>query len=262
MAHHQVNLSPDGRQILIMGSETVVADPRYGPARSDVLFVVDQNGKVEKRFSLFESREQFKRKAWKSAVDRRFPMIWDLSRFKDVKWEITHTNSFYEIEGHSAEKTNPEFKKGNYIVNDISLMMAFVLDSSLKKIVWQKSLRPEYWNMTHDVQVLPNGRLLYYDNGTKENPQSSLRETNLATGKDEWVYRGQAGVPFFSVRRGGVQRLLDGGTLYTDITGRPEIIEIDASGKKRWSWNPNIGKNLQQARKADLSEFLKNNKAL
>lgn len=259
--HHQLNLSPDGRHILIIGSETVLPDRRYGNARSDVLYVVDQEGNVKKRFSFYENRKQFQRSAWKNAVDRRFPMIWSLARFKEVKWEITHANTFYEIDSHSAEKTNPEFKKGNYIVNDISLMMAFVLDSELKKVLWQKSLRPEFWNMTHDVQVLPNGRLLYYDNGTKENPQSSLRETDLATWKDAWTYQGQPGAKFYSKRWGGVQRLPDGGTLYTDITTRPEIIEIDQSGKRRWSWEPGEGKYLQQARKTDLSDFLKNNKA-
>ncbi|MDZ4081696.1 MAG: arylsulfotransferase family protein [Bdellovibrionales bacterium] len=261
-AHHQINLSPDGRHILIIGSEAVLPDRKYGNARSDVLFVVDQKGKIQKRFSFYDNRKQFNQAAWKNAVERRFPMIWNLARFKEVKWEITHANSFYEIEAHTAEKTNPEFKKGHYIVNDVSLMMAFVLDHKLKKVVWQKSLRPEIWNMTHDVQVLPNGRLLYYDNGTKEKPQSSLRETDLATGKDEWTYLGQDGVRFFSNRWGGVQRLADGGTLYTDITTRPEIIEIDPSGKKRWSWYPGDGKYLQQARKVDLTEFLKNNKAL
>ncbi len=261
-AHHQVNLSPDGRHILIIGSEAVLTYRKYGRARSDVLYVVDQNGKVQKRFSFYDNRKQFNQAAWKNAAERRFPMVWNLDRFKEVKWEISHANSFYEIEANIAEKTNPEFKKGGYIVNDVSLMLAFVLDSSLKKIVWQKSLRPEVWNMTHDVQVLSNGRLLYYDNGTKENPQSSLRETDLATGKDEWVYRGQEGVRFFSNRWGGIQRLADGGTLYTDITTRPEIIEIDVSGKRRWSWYPGDGKYLQQARKVDLSDFLKNNKAL
>ena len=260
-AHHQINLSPDGKQILILGSEAVLPNPKQGRARSDVLFVLDQNGKVKKRFSFFENRRQFNKTAWKNAVDRKFPMIWSPSRFKEVHWEITHANTFYEIESHSAEKTNPEFKKGNYIVNDISLMMAFVLDASLKKILWQKSLRPEFWNMTHDVQVLPNGRLLYYDNGTKDNPQSQLVEMDLATGKDVWVYRGQKGEKFYSKRWGGVQRLADGGTLYTDITTRQEIIEIDADGNRRWSWHPGPTKYLQQARKVDLGDFLKNNKA-
>lgn len=261
-AHHQINLSPDGKQILILGSEAVLPKPKQGRARSDVLFVLDQNGKIKKRFSFFENRQQFQAAAWKNAVDRKFPIIWSPERFKEVSWEITHANSFYEIESHNAEKTNPEFKRGNYIVNDISLMMAFVLDASLTKIVWQKSLRPEVWNMTHDVQVLPSGRLFYYDNGTTKNPQSQLVEMDLATGKDVWVYRGQKGAQFYSKRWGSVQRLPDGGTLFTDFTTRQEIIEIDADGNRRWSWHPGANKYLQQARKADLSEFLKNNKAL
>ncbi len=262
MAHHQLNLSANGKQVLIIGSEAVLPNIKYGRARSDVLFVLSQNGRVEKRFSLYENRKQFEQKAWKSAVDRRFPMIWNLVRFKEVKWEITHTNSFYEIQAHSAEKSNPAFKRGNYLVNDASLMMAFVLDSKLKKVLWQKSLRPEAWNMTHDVQVLPTGRLFYYDNGTKENPQSQLLETDIATGKDVWIHKGQKGEQFFSNRWGGVQRLEDGGTLYTDITTAPKIVEIDALGAERWSWYPGEGKYLQQARKTDLSDFLKNNKAL
>lgn len=261
-AHHQLNLSNDGKEILIIGSEAVLADKKSGRARSDVLFVVDQNGKIKKRFSFFENRKQFQQKAWQQAVDRKFPMIWNLKIFKDVSWELTHANSFYEIPSHQAESKKPEFKNRNYIVNDISLMMAFSLDSSLKKVLWQKSLRPEHWNMIHDVQILQNGHMLYYDNGTKENPKSALREVNLLTDKEVWSFTGFPGAPFYSKRWGGLQRLPDGGTLYTDITHGPEIVELDANGKKRWSWRPGDGKYLQQARKSNLGSFLKNNRAL
>jgi hypothetical protein len=259
-AHHQVNASVDGSQILILGSEAVEPDKQHGLARSDVLFVLDQSGEVKKKFSFYDNSKQVNKLDWDMAVKRRHRMQFGFQRFKDLKYEITHANSFYEIGPHAAEELNPAFKRGNYIVNDGSLMMAFVLDSSLTKIVWQRRLRRD-WHLLHDLQVLPTGRLFFYDNGPLKNGKSQLVETDLATWKDVWTYRGPEGKRFFAKRSGGVQRLADGGTLYT-ISNRPEIIEIDANGKKRWSWYPGDNKHLQQARKDDLSEFLANNGAI
>lgn len=274
-AHHQVNWSADRRAILVIGSETIEigSGSKVERVRSDALYVIDLKGKVQKRFSFFEQRHQFNEKAWRAAMLRRYsserawktaapghrPDFLELSRFKGASWELTHANSFYEIEAHDAEPVRKEFRRGNYIVNDISLMMAFVLSSDLKRILWQKSLRKELWNMVHDVQVLPTGRLLLYDNGTPERPISQLVEIDLGTLSDVWTYRRAPPKTFYSPRWGGVQRLVDGRTLFTDITTVPTCIEIDRDGQEVWRWEPGKGKYLQQARVLNLNDFLRYN---
>ncbi len=54
---------------------------------------------------------------------------------------MTHVNSFYEIPDNSLAGKLPALQGGNDIVNDISLMLFFVLSRDLQKIVWQDHIR-------------------------------------------------------------------------------------------------------------------------
>lgn len=266
-AHHQLNASQNGSEILVIGSEIVdVGDKKAGNARSDVLLILGQDGKLKKRFSLFEGRKQFHQKAWRDAVARRFPMIWNVERFQEAKWEITHVNTFYEIPENALGKESPKgfsaFQAGGYIVNDISLMRMFVLDRDLKKVLWQKAIRPEAGHMTHDTQILSNGNLLFYDNGTPERPFSQLVEHNLVSGIDHWTYPKSFDKAFYAKRWGGIQILKSGNILFTDITKSPRIVEIDRQGVELWSWSPPENTYLQQARIEDLSNFLSRNQGI
>lgn len=265
-AHHQINSSGDGSEILVIGSEVVdVGDKRSGKARGDLLLILNQDGKLKRSFSLFEARKQFLPKAWRDAVARRFPMIWNVERFQEVKWEVTHVNTFYEIPKNAlAEGPNSisAFRAGGYIVNDISLMLTFVVDRDLKKILWQKALRSEGWHMTHDTQVLSNGRILFYDNGTPERPYSQLVEHDLVSGSDTWTYPKKFDKSFYAKRWGGLQILDSGNVLFTDITTQPRIVEIDRKGRELWSWSPPANTYLQQVRIEDLAEFLAKNRGI
>lgn len=262
-AHHQINASANLDEILVIGTESI-ASKEIGsdPARADVLYVLGQDGKIKKRFSLFENRKQIDHRSWAEAIAGKFPLTWTLARFGDVKWELTHTNTFYELVPTPAGTRRQEFQAGNYIINDISLMLTIVIDRDLKQILWQKALgvRP---NMIHDTQLLQNGNLLYYDNGTKHRPYGRLVELDLNSGKELWVFPPAPSRAFYAPRLGGVQRLKSGGTLYTDTTKKPCIIELSKAGKEVWTWCPDRSSEyLQQARAADLTQFLKNNKGL
>ena len=60
-----------------------------------------------------------------------------------------------------------------------------------------------------------------------------------------------------------INRLKSGRPLYTDTTKKPCIIELNKAGKEVWTWCPDRSSEyLQQARAADLTQFLKNNKGL
>ncbi len=254
--HHQLNFSLSGQEILVIGSEAIAG------VRFDVLQLVNLKGEVEKRFALQAAQKQFLLKRWTDSVKRKHTIIWGRGRFKDSKLEVTHVNSFYEIPDNSLEKKIPAFKQGNYIVNDVSLMLVFVLSRDLKQVLWQDHIREVDWTMLHDVQVLKNGNLLFYDNGTKEFPQSALAEHDLRTGKDVWKYQRQPRGTFYSPRLGGIQILENGNILFTDITVSPRSIEIDRDGREVWSMDSPVGSYLQQAKRLDLSMFLQRNGGL
>ncbi len=262
-AHHQINSSLDGSEILVIGSEIVdVGDKATGRARGDLLLVLGQDGKLRRSFSLAKEHAQFLKKSWQDAVKRRYPMVWNVSRFGEVKWEVTHVNTFYEISANDVTKSIPAFQSGGYIVNDISLMLTFVLDKNLKKVLWQKAMREDDWHMTHDTQILKNGNMLFYDNGTPTRPFSQLIEHDLVSGKDVWVYPAKPSKAFYAKRWGGLQLLKSGTVLFTDITSKPRIVEIDRAGHEQWSWSLAQDTYLQQARIEDLSQFLANNRGI
>lgn len=262
-AHHQINASLNGEEILIIGSEIVeTADKQAGKARGDLLLVLDQGGKLRRSFSLNQNKTQFPAKAWRDAELRKYPMVWDVERFHDAKWELTHVNTFYQIPENRAAKKNRAFSGGGYIVNDISLMQTFILDENMKKVVWQRSLPKETWNMTHDTQILSDGRLIYYDNGTSARPFSRLVEYDLMKDQETWSYPKKPNRAFYAKRWGGLQFLNSGNVLFTDITRKPRVVEIDREGQEKWSWEFAEYKYLQQARFEDLSQFLSKNKGI
>lgn len=262
-AHHQVNASLDGEEILVIGSEIVETfDKRVSKARGDLLIVLDQEGKLRRSFSLNQNKVQFPAKAWTDAELRKYPMVWDVQRFHDANWELTHVNTFYQIPENAAAKQNRAFAGGGYIVNDISLMQTFILDKDMKKVLWQRSLPKETWNMTHDTQILPDGRLIYYDNGTSSRPFSRLVEYDLVKGRETWSYPPKLTRSFYAKRWGGIQYLNSGDVLFTDITRKPRVVVIDRHGKEKWSWEFADYKYLQQARLEDLTQFLSKNKGI
>lgn len=258
-SHHQINHTLDNRNFLVIASRTV-----EDGARTDILYVVNRDGEFVKSFDLYENRALFVSKYWKDAVDRRFPLIWTPKRFPDVKWELTHVNSFYEIPEVPAALTKklPAFQRGNFIVNDISLMLTFVLSQDLKIIMWQQHLTTETGTMLHDVQVLTNGHLLYYDNGTPKKPQSALVEFDLETAKTAWEYYPHDRKKFYSARWGGVQLLANGNVLFSDIRNGRRSSEIDRKGREVWSMESPPKIYLQQVKRQDFTEFLAGNKGL
>lgn len=260
-AHHQVNLNLAQEKFLVIGSRTVTPKNKAA-ARSDVLYLINRHGDIEKSFDLFEQQAQFDKIAWNQAASRKFPIVWTPSRFSDASWELTHVNSFYEIPENSFAKVNSAFSKGNFIVNDISLMLVFVLSADLKKVLWQSRLSTEAWTMYHDVQVLENGHLLYYENKTTNKSYTSLIEYDLQNNKIVWVYNRDPKKSFNAPHWGGVQLLKDKNILFTDITSGPKSIVIDRSGKVLWEMQSPPKTYLQQIKRQDLTAFLYNNKGL
>lgn len=273
--HHQFNMSLDEKKILVIGSEIVElkADSKLKEStwiRSDVLYVMSRDGKILNQFNLYENRSQFDKKSWKSAMDRKFPIVWDLSLYKKAKWEVTHTNSFHEIPDNKIAIKIPAFKKGNFLVNDISLMQSFVLSSDLKTVLWQDQIIHSDWTMFHDVQVVENSEnIIFYDNGTPLRPETRLVEYNLVKNDISWQYPKELTTSFYSKKMGGLQLLENGDFLYNDLTKSAEFFEVNRKGEKVKSfllghkYSLDLDKNpFQQVKKMDLSKFLENQRGL
>jgi hypothetical protein len=108
-----------------------------------------------------------------------------------------------------------------------------ILDGDTKEILWLWG--PTNISLQHQPQVLENGNMLVFDNGTSE---SRVIEVEPQSGRIIWAY--QYGVAFFARWGGAAQRLSHGNTLITNTTaGR--AFEVTPRGEIIWEFvNPKL----------------------
>ncbi len=287
--HHSLNLSVDQKRILVITSDRS-EEVGHCPVRADAFEVLQlQNGRTLSRFSFI--------KDWRNYQDQ-FPKspIWLVNnkslRRHNCEYEITHFNSFFEVPSNEMSKANSAFSAGNYIVNSHNTSYLILLDRNLKEVVWKMNTRKLGLQGAHDVQVLPNGKILFYKESDELNlisPVLTLNEIDLVQQKrtilfpnlnDQFVIR--FGLPWLisdlgilnsgdyleEARYGGSVRFVEDGILTTqNIPGvGGHIILIGKDGKIAWK-KPNYLKNengrpanFSYVRKENLTEFLNRSK--
>ncbi len=112
-----------------------------------------------------------------------------------------------------------------------------------KRVEWALS---GLWQAQHEPVLLPNGRLLVFDNLGVAGA-SRVLEFDPLTQKVEWQYAGTPDAPFASWKLGAAQRLPNGNTLITESTaGR--AFEVTREGRIVWEFlNPARGGRDRQA---------------
>jgi hypothetical protein len=186
--HHQVNLSPDLERIMFMSSD--YNSPDKGGSRVDQLVVLSRDGKVLLRQSAADWMKQVNQEGY-------------------TKHEMTHFNSFYEIPEIKG-KAPDYIKQGNYIANS-STVGTFILSADLKKVLHFRKIHTSHKHQIHDVQILTNGRMIYFNNShtpTSNNVYfSTIEEMDLLTNRIEFEFRANPEAAFFSRYCGGVQKI-------------------------------------------------------
>lgn len=269
--HHQLALSNDGKNILVMTYS--VHEYKGMRIAFDRLVVLDLSGKLLKSFDFYDYREEINelgRKDRKGLLHTfgKSPLP---GKDKNLKWEFTHANTFYEISENATGKKNSLFQSGNYLVNiNGAHNVIFVLNDKLDKILWSSKSIILSWGF-HDVQMQPNGWLLIYDNKASytgaEREYTAIFELNPLTGERRLVYRADPPESMYSQYNGSAQRLENGNLLFSDYSDGGMAIEVNPAGKRVWSMR-GPGKedatgrppSFQQVKRYDLSSFLKNNK--
>jgi hypothetical protein len=106
-----------------------------------------------------------------------------------------------------------------------------------KRIVWASS---GPFRSQHDPDVLPNGRILLFDNTGHLGPEGPSRivELDILSQQVHWCYAGTAADPLYSLVRSGQQMLPNGNVLITESdAGR--IQEVTRGGEIVWEFrNP------------------------
>lgn len=267
--HHQMNLNLAGDRLLVMTSS--VHKQKRSKIRYDKLLVLNLKGREKAAFDFFTHRKAIEQSLRSHKINQA-DLWWiapQLRYHQDVEWEFSHANSFYEIPENEAAKTDPRFKKGNYLVSINALGILMILDPSLKKILW---LAPHVAApddpRAHDAQMLKTGRILVYSNVSALDSYSSIEEFDPLNGKTQTLYRGDPPKSFAPARGGGVQILKNGNYLISDNTLGGQAFEYDPKLKKKvWTFkNPETDQgnglpgDIQQMKALDLSGFLRLNK--
>jgi hypothetical protein len=260
--HHIMTLAHNSN-ILVLTSKTMTFNKER--VRADQLLIFDNNGNVLSRYDLGKNIATLAAKAERPA--RVISSKWAKPAYVESENEVTHANSIYEIPENESAKFNHAFDAGNIIVNTTDPGVIFILDPHLKKILWAMGMPSRASYGLHDVQVLPNGNLLAYNNhgfpfGKKL--CSELDEYDPINKVLVWVYHSTPEDRFCSEYSGGVQVLDSGNVVYSDITRGGQVFEIDRSGKEVWHFDfpkkdaqTNRPEEIQDAKIQDLSSFLK-----
>ncbi len=129
------------------------------------------------------------------------------------------------------------WKKGDLLLSLRSLNVVLIVDLQAGRVRWlwgQDQLVRQ-----HHPSLVKGGKVLLFDNGT-ETTGSRVIEVDPATNEIGWTYRGKTPEDFFSVIRGGVQRLPGGNTLITD-SEKGRALEVTRAGKVVWEfYNPDM----------------------
>ncbi len=174
-------------------------------------------------------------------VDRDGKLVWewhahehldpavDIITPTDLRHEWSHANTVVPLPG------------GDVMVSFRNISTVVRIDRKTGDIVWR--LRPPLLAQQHDPNMLPNGNVLIFNNGSRRanNPLifSSVIEVEPESGKVAWEYRDSSSMlSFFSSYISGVQRLPNGNTLICEgLTGR--IFEVTALCEVVWEYvNP------------------------
>ena len=281
--HHQINLSNDSQSILVLANEYYVEDKVLTDFNSFIVFDL-KNGRQLKKYSLYANRQKLNLKY--NIYSKSFSRFVRIPGRTIPPREFLHSNSFYEIPSDLDSKIKSRIKNAQYVVNFVK-EGPFFLDKDLKEIVWRPSISHLYKQSIHDVQLLSDGRLLFYSN---EGPphdsfRTSLHSYDLKTNTEKLIFPKDniLKISFLDLNIkmsdndewtdhavfGGGLQLVDEGVLFSVNSethgGRIHLANKEGKILKNFPFNlidPDTKKPryFQEVKERDHSDFLKNNR--
>lgn len=203
--HHQMNLSHDGKRILVLGFHHTKG--ATDALRSDRFMIYSLAGQL-----LNSTTADVLLKAAGLMV-ASFPA--GKATATTPVLEFSHFNSFYEIPPQQ-DSDSSDLRAGDLVLNGMR-QGTFIVTPDLKRLVKLVRL-PAHDHLVHDVQATPRGTLLYFNNvikGTIEVRSSAIEEIMPTTGKLLWQIKSDLGPLFHSPICGSVQKISDDLVFFT-----------------------------------------------
>ena len=186
---------------------------------ADVLVEVDQSGN----------------RIWEWRAIEQLDPIEDFQEDSEPRWEWSHGNTIVPL---GDDRVMVSFR---------AIHTIGIIDKATGKWLWK--YRDPKMGGQHDPQMLENGNILVYDNGTQRRhmgvfPHSRVIEIDPKTNEIVWKYEDSFPFAFYSPQISGAQRLPGGNTLVCEgLRGR--IFQVTPSGDVVWEYvNPYFGPNV------------------
>jgi hypothetical protein len=213
--HHDLDVMADGSIWVLLREAHVV--PRIHATRpilEDFLVHLTPDGERIGGFSLLEAIER----------SRYAPLLEGMADEGD----LFHTNALDVLEGEFAD-LGPAFGAGHALISVRELNVVGTLDLEREELVWALT---GLWNAQHEPVLLPDRRMLVFDN-LGRGGESQVLELDPLTQEVHWSYAGLELGGLSSPLCGMAQRLANGNTLITEsLAGR--ALEVTRAGRLVW----------------------------
>ncbi|MFH1501577.1 MAG: arylsulfotransferase family protein [Candidatus Eisenbacteria bacterium] len=215
--HHDLDVLEDGT-ILVLEREPRIV-PRFHdefPVLEDFIAALSPEGELVRRVSILKALER-----------SDFEPL--LRRVREPG-DIFHTNTLEVLDG-TLESSSPAFARGNVLISILMLDTVAVVDLDGETVPWALAGR---WRQQHQPTMLPNGRMLVFDNEAHPGASSSV-ELDPLSQEVFWRYEGSESALFYTSSCGSNQRLPNGNTLLTE-SDNGRAIEVTPDGAIVWEF--------------------------
>ena len=227
--HHDQRKMPHGGAIYMslekvpeeLAARVVGGHPAPGGSDmyADVFVEVDRDGNT----------------VWEWHAIEHLDPVEDFQEVSEVRWEWCHGNTIAPIGDDRV------------LVSFRAIHTIGIIDKASGGWIW-KYRHPELGGQ-HDPQLLDNGNILLFNNGTQRRvfgmlPSSSVLEIDPTSDEVVWKYEDKPPFAFYSPQISGAQRLSGGNTLVCEgVRGR--IFQVTPEGEVVWEFiNPHFAPNV------------------
>lgn len=225
-AHHDIELTPSGKLLTMTIRRRRV--PEIHPTidlRDEELMLLEPDGTPIEHFSLYDVIQ--------SRPDL-FPlrMVKPNTRGGIREIDLFHSNSVEWMPHPHLRGRGPIYGENCVLVSFRNQDRIAVFDWARRELVW-------VWgdgelSGQHDAQYLPSGNILVFDNGLASRA-SRVIELDPSRGEIVWQYRSPVPGEFYTLSKGGAQRLPNGNTLIAH-SDSGHAFEVTPEGQKVWEF--------------------------
>jgi len=213
--HHDFCRKPDGNTLVVVNEFTFNARAWHGAIdKNDVVIEIDPQGNIVWEFHLDDGIDDLI-----GLVGLKFPR-------KAEDW--AHTNTVESLPDTELGRTDERFRAGNVLFSSRNIHTIGIIDYATRRIVW--AFGQGELDGQHMPTMLPNGRILVFDNGTARG-YSRVLEIDPLTREVTWEFR----LPDYAFARAlSGQEVLPNGNMLI-CCGNPGVI-LEVTRDKQIVW--------------------------